>query len=65
MPMKCPCGEGRLMVFDKTSTYDAYIRRRRRCERCGHRVTSFEVIVPEGDKTIIDRTRRFVKVSHE
>lgn len=45
----CPqCGKARLYVKDTRST-SGYVRRRRRCEDCGHSATTYEVIEQIGD----------------
>ncbi len=46
-PHECPrCGE-RMRVFD-TRKMRTHIRRRRVCERCGHRTTTREVVIGGG-----------------
>lgn len=43
--MKCPyCGSEELKVIDSRSAGDAAIRRRRQCEECGKRFTTYEKI---------------------
>ena len=41
--MKCPfCGKDNTKVIDSRPTDDSAIRRRRQCERCGKRFTTYE-----------------------
>ena len=43
--MRCPyCGSEELKVIDSRSAGDAAIRRRRQCEKCGKRFTTYEKI---------------------
>ena len=43
--MRCPyCGSEELKVIDSRSAGDAAIRRRRQCEECGKRFTTYEKI---------------------
>ena len=44
--MKCPhCGESKNRVVDSRGTFDDLaVRRRRECEACGHRFTTYEAI---------------------
>lgn len=43
--MKCPfCGKDNTKVIDSRPTEDAAIRRRRQCESCGRRFTTYEKV---------------------
>ena len=66
--MKCPnCGESekRIKVVDSRSAGDSSIRRRRECQACGRRFTTYEIIdtIPiyvikkDGKREIYDRNK--------
>lgn len=43
--MKCPfCGKDNTKVIDSRPTEDSSIRRRRQCEKCGKRFTTYEKV---------------------
>ena len=47
--LKCPaCGSAKMFVAD-TRIASGHIRRRRKCEACNHRATTYEVIDQQGD----------------
>ena len=64
--MKCPnCGHTKSNVIDSRPTENSSIRRRRECENCGKRFTTYEIIdtVPvfivkkDGKREIYDRNK--------
>ena len=45
--MKCPyCGKENTRVIDSRPTDDSSIRRRRQCDECGKRFTTYERLKP-------------------
>lgn len=48
----CPKCTGPMGVLDSRQTTDGTVRRRRRCVRCQHRLTTYEVPFDEGAKII-------------
>ncbi|MBE6687567.1 MAG: transcriptional repressor NrdR [Ruminococcaceae bacterium] len=64
--MKCPnCGHTKSNVIDSRPTENSSIRRRRECEKCGKRFTTYEIIdtIPifivkkDGKREIYDRNK--------
>ncbi|MBE6573709.1 MAG: transcriptional repressor NrdR [Ruminococcaceae bacterium] len=64
--MKCPnCGHTKSNVIDSRPTENSSIRRRRECENCGKRFTTYEIIdtVPvfivkkDGKREVYDRNK--------
>lgn len=56
--MKCPSCGGRTLVTDSRNPATSPVKRRtRRCESCGDRFRSYEVIVADGDALVV-RPRR-------
>jgi len=64
--MRCPyCGSEELKVLDKRKADDKSIRRRRECEKCGKRFTTYErieqadiiVVKKDGKRERFDRSK--------
>lgn len=54
--MECPkCKSRRLMVVD-SRPFQQQIRRRRECQACGHRLTTYERTVEQHDQAIAETT---------
>lgn len=48
-PVRCSCGSEAFNIM-RTITTDQGIRRRRKCRKCGERITTFEVIGQGGPR---------------